>query len=275
MKFWEFYEKNMKTIALSAGHGAGDPGAVYKDLQEATLTDKITKKAVDMIRKHGVDCLEVPGNLDLVNTIKWINERSSQINVCVEVHVNRSGSQPPFGTGVEAWNYQGGPNESDKLSQFLADALAAETGLKNRGIKDESLNLHKKLGFVHDTNPVAALAECGFIDGDYDFLAREENLTRMAKGIARGCLSYIEVKWNPGFLVLPTPPTQPVVDWQAKYNAEVKEREADNKAKNNTISTLNDALSRQDEEVQKLRNQLTAFKLAVSGAKKMFEPLPL
>jgi len=203
-----------KAIALSAGHGAGDPGVVYKNLREADLTVRIAQLAAEMIRKHGVDCLYVPDNLTLIQTIQWINARSGQISICVDVHIN-SGN----GSGVEGWNYQGGPNESDRLSQFLADACAAETGLPNRGIKDETLNRHKKLGFIHDTNPVAALIECGFIDGDYTFLNQPRNIERLARGVARGCLSYLGVKWDPAKLnPAPIHPTKPV-----EYKAIVEE----------------------------------------------------
>lgn len=195
-----------KTICLSAGHGAGDPGALHKNLIEANLTDTITKRAVDMIRKHGVDCLEVPGNLTLVETIQWINNRTDQIDICVEIHINSGVKEA---TGTEGWNYLGGPNESDKLSQFLADAVSAETGLKNRGIKDESLSRFRKLGFVHDTNPIAALIEIAFIQGDYDFLVKDENLTKAAKGVARACLTYLDLSWKPELVNPPKPPAPP------------------------------------------------------------------
>jgi N-acetylmuramoyl-L-alanine amidase len=219
-----------KTICLSAGHGAGDVGAKYKNLQESDLTIKIAQRAAEIIRKHGVGTLYVPDTLTLQGTINWINERANQITICVDVHIN-SGN----GTGVEAWNYIGGPNESDKLSQFLADACAAETGLKNRGIKDETDNRHKRLGFIRDTAPIAALVECGFIDGDYDYLNKPEGIEAMARGVARGCLGYTGVQWNPSLLngaATPPKPSQPAVDYKklyeevsAEYNAYKKKME--------------------------------------------------
>ena len=195
-----------KAVCLSAGHGAGDPGAVYGGLQESVLTLTITHRAVEMVRKHGVDCLVVPDNLTLIETIQWINNRSGQISFAVDVHINSGG-----GKGVEGWNYAGGPNESDKLSQYLADACAAETGLPNRGIKDETLNRYRKLGFIHDTVPTAALIECGFIDGDNAFLKQDANLTKLARGVARGCLSYLGIPWKPSVLA----PAPVIVNWEA------------------------------------------------------------
>jgi hypothetical protein len=206
----------MKTIALSAGHGAGDVGAVFRNLRETDLTIKIAKRAEEIIRKHGVGALYVPDSLTLQGTVDWINARKDQITICVDVHIN-SGN----GNGVEGWNYIGGPNESDKLSQFLADACAVETGLPNRGIKDETSNRHGRLGFIRDTYPIAALIECGFIDGNYDYLRKPEGVEAMARGVARGCLGYIGVTWNPSLLnsfqTPSNPPQQPKDDSEDNF----------------------------------------------------------
>lgn len=214
-----------KTVAISAGHQPGvDNGAASNGLLEANLTIQIADKVVDILRKHGVPVLYVPNNIDLISTINWINQRANQIDGCaVDIHINSGG-----GSGVEGWNYAGGPNESDKLSQFLADACAAETGLPNRGVKDETVNRHGKLGFIHDTIPTAALIECGFIDTDADrkVLNNPEGIFKMAKGVARGVLGYIGVAWKPELLgpVAPTPPTPtpPTTDYKKLYEDEKK-----------------------------------------------------
>lgn len=207
----------MNTVCLSAGHGAGDPGVVHNGLQEANLTIAIVKKAADILRKHSVGCLEVPDNLTLQGTINWINQREDQIDICVEVHINAGG-----GKGVEGWNYQGTPTESDELSEFLVNAVVAETGLQNRGIFDETQNRHGRLGFVHDTKPIAALIECAFIDGDYDYLKNDENITRIAKGVARGCLDYLKIQWRPE-LINPKPQVDPkdqkIIDLEKKVES--------------------------------------------------------
>lgn len=240
----------MKTICISAGHGAGDPGVVNKNLKEADLTIKIASRAVGIIRNHGVDCLYVPDNLTLVQTIQWINARASQITITVDVHINSGG-----GSGVEGWNYQGGPNESDKLSQFLADACAAESGLPNRGIKDETTNRYKKLGFIHDTTPIAALIECGFIDGDYNFLNNPESIEKLARGVARGCLSYLGLPWKPE-LLNPKPQIDP-------KDTQIKELEA--------------ALVVERQKVEELTKQVgdPRFKQTLIDFKETLNKLPL
>ena len=203
----------MKTVCISAGHQPGfDNGASSDGLYEAELTIKISDKVVEILRKHSVPTLYVPNNISLVSTIDWINDRAEQIDGCaVDIHINSGG-----GTGWEAYYYGNGNNESSKLSQFMVDALVQEAGLVSRGIKSEYSTRHKKLGFVHDTIPVAALVECGFIDTHMDriLLKSDDGIYEIAKGVARGILGYIGAIWDPSLLNEQTLPPEENVSCQ-------------------------------------------------------------
>jgi N-acetylmuramoyl-L-alanine amidase len=185
----------MKTIALSAGHNINDPGAVGDGLVERDLVEKIVAYASEIMRSHGVGVLNPPIELDLRGTIKWINDRKDQIESCCEVHINAGG-----GLGAEGWYYRNS-DESKKFALFLVDAINAESGMsKSRGVKDEkTANVWGRLGFVHDTKPLACLIECGFIDRveDRKILSTEKGLYDIAKGVARGYLSFMGVEWKP------------------------------------------------------------------------------
>jgi N-acetylmuramoyl-L-alanine amidase len=187
----------MKTIALSAGHSDKDPGAVYNGLVERDLVEKIVAYATPIIKAHGVGVLNPPSSLNLTETIKWINDRSAQIDICTEIHINSS-AKANTGFGLEGWYYRGS-NESKEFASFLLDALAAESGMsKTRGVKDERYaNIWGRLGFVHDTKPLACLMECGFINTEADrkVLSTETGLYNLAKGIARGVVSYLGIPW--------------------------------------------------------------------------------
>ncbi len=192
-----------KTVCLNAGHSVSDSGAYNKkeNLKEADLNMDIVAKTAEILRIHGIDTLTVPDNLSLVATIQWINDRSNQIDVAVASHVNSGG-----GHGVEAWHYTGSA-KSKELGQFMVDAIVAETGMKDRGVKDETTNRHGKLGFVHDTNPLAGLIETGFINSDEDLklLKTTNGRMRIAKGLARGILSYLGKEWKPDLLITKLP----------------------------------------------------------------------
>lgn len=189
----------MKTVVLSAGHSTSDPGAVRGTTKESFLTMEIVKYATEIIQKHDVVCLNVPDHLSLLDTIKYINNLNRDIDACVEVHINAGGGQ-----GVEAWCYydyatRKRSKQSELLSQFLVEAVCVETNMAKRGVFDESIIKYGRLGFVHDTKPIASLVECGFIDNEYDLkmLLTESGRFTIAKGVARGLLGYIGIQWNP------------------------------------------------------------------------------
>jgi N-acetylmuramoyl-L-alanine amidase len=187
----------MKTIALSAGHSNTDPGAVYNGLIERDLNIKIVDIATKILRANGIGVITIPNELSLTQTIKYINDRASQINVCLEVHINSS-SKPNNGVGLEGWYYRNS-NTSKQFIYDIVDATQKSTGMGSRGVKDEyNANIWHKLGFVHDTKPLAGLIECGFINSDTDrkVLSNEEGLYNIGKGIALGILDYFGITYT-------------------------------------------------------------------------------
>jgi N-acetylmuramoyl-L-alanine amidase len=244
-----------KTICLSAGHVPGrDPGAVSGHLKEADLNVKIVRQAAQLLRDHKVPVLEVPDNLDLRQTIYWINQRNKQIDIAVEVHINAGG-----GTGVEAWHYHNSAT-SQKLAQFVVDGLAVESQLPNRGVKDEATNKWGRLGFVHDTKPLACLVECGFIDSsrDREVLDNDEGLFMFSKGLCRGLLGYMGKKWKP-----PLPPEDdPIVIAPApidndKITKRVERLEVENEKTQKSLTIYSERVLTNKEEIKKTEEKLT------------------
>lgn len=186
----------MKTIALSAGHSNTDPGAVYKGLIERDLNIKIVDIATKILRANGVGVINIPNELSLAQTISYINARKQIINACLEVHINSS-TKPNTGVGLEGWYYHNN-EESKYFIDTIVDATQKYTGMGSRGVKDEAYaNIWKKLGFVHDTIPLAGLIECVFINSDTDrkYLSNENGLYNIGKGIAIGILDYLNIKF--------------------------------------------------------------------------------
>jgi N-acetylmuramoyl-L-alanine amidase len=186
----------MKIVVLSAGHSNTDPGAVYEGLKEADLNKQIVRVASDILRGQGIGVLNPPDDLDLVGTINWINRNGSNSNIAVEVHINAGG-----GTGVEGWYYNKS-SVSKRLSDTILAGIVASTGMANRGSKDESTNKWGRLGFVHDTAPLACLIECGFIDSkqDRELLNSMTGLYKIGFGLAQGIIKYLGLTY-----VAPTP----------------------------------------------------------------------
>jgi len=198
-------QPKMKTIIISAGHSLSDPGAVYlPGGKESFLTIELAKLVSTYLRNHGIGVLEVPDTLSLVDTIKWVNGRASEglIEAAIEIHCNASTDKSA--KGVEAWNSHDfatglGDEDSKRLANCMVDAINVESGLSSRGVFDESVNKWGKLGFVHDTKPLASLVECGFLSNDSDkaVLISDKGRENIAKGITRGILTFLGEAWKP------------------------------------------------------------------------------
>ena len=243
---------NKKTVCLNAGHSFTDPGAVRGNLKENELNMDIVEKAANILRIHGVDTLTVPNDLSLVKTIQWINGRTNQIDIAVACHVNAGG-----GRGAEAWHYKNSA-KSKELAQFLVDAVVAETGMKTRGVKDESTNRYGKLGFVHDTHPLAALIENGFIGNEFDkkILSSAEGRMRIAKGVARGILSYFELDWKPDLLIKKMPQGKQIEEQNKRIRGLEKVASATEKAHKKELANKDYECQ---QKIKKLKNKITKF----------------
>lgn len=172
-----------KRVILAAGHGGGDNGAVGQGTTEANETVQITDRVAAILRNAGVDVVVVPHSLNLGPTIDWINARYKGLGdgLSIEIHKNSGG-----GTGSEAWAPSYPDATSRANAQKIADAMAAATGQRNRGVKEAQNNRWGRLGFTDDTNTYALLIEAGFIDVD----PVDDNAdAKYAQGIAQGVLN--------------------------------------------------------------------------------------
>lgn len=172
-----------KRVILAAGHGGGDNGAVGQGVFEANETVQITNKVAEVLRNKGVEVVLVPHSLNLGPTIDWINARYKGLNdgLAIEIHKNSGG-----GTGSEVWTPSYPDATSRSNAQKIADAMAAATGQRNRGVKEAQNNRWGRLGFTDDTRPYALLIEAGFIDVD----PVDDNAdSKYAQGIAQGILN--------------------------------------------------------------------------------------
>lgn len=171
-----------KRVILAAGHGGGDNGAAAQGTTEAHETVQITNKVADILRGKGVEVVLVPHSLNLGPTIDWINARYKGLEdgLAIEIHKNSGG-----GTGSEVWTPSYPDATSKQNAAKIADALAAATGQRNRGVKEAQHNRWGRLGFTDDTRTYALLVEAGFIDVDPVNDAAD---SKYAQGIANGIL---------------------------------------------------------------------------------------
>lgn len=175
-----------KTVLISAGHGAGDPGAVGHGYKEADIAVRFRDKIARALRLGGFSVLT--DGADGINEplTKACALARTVPGRAVELHLNAG---PEAATGIEALcdpKYR-------PFAQALCSAVAGPTGLKLRGDggwKDQSSGQHHRLGFCQAGGVILELC---FISrkADLDALFAHENavvdgLVRVLAAKAKG-----------------------------------------------------------------------------------------
>lgn len=196
----------MPRAIISSGHTSKDPGSQANGLIEYEVARKISRAVLPFLRQHGIITLSVPADLDLLNRIDWINKTSydeTTNDIAVEIHINEGGKR-----GIETWYEGEGESKSKQLSDILLKTTSEESGLPKQSSNSEYNHEIGSIAFLHDCNAITALIECGYIDNEEDakFLKVDTNITKIAKGIAKGVLEYFGIE----FKEFPAAATQPI-----------------------------------------------------------------
>ncbi len=178
-------------ICIDPGHGGKDPGAVGNGLQEKNIALSISLKVAELLKAQGLDVILTR------NTDKFVDLTSARTPICdlsISIHVNAGGGQ-----GLETWvALYNRPAESKKLGQSIQDNILKRVPFINRGIKNKknSAGNADYLYMLRQAKGVPVLIECGFIDSAVDaaILRSENNLKKIAEGIAAGVMQYCGIQ---------------------------------------------------------------------------------
>lgn len=171
-------------IALDAGHGGSDPGAVYKDRREKDDTLDLTLAVGDILKKNGIDVYYTRTTDEYETPFKKATDaNNSGANLFVSIHRNSS-ENPNQYSGVETLVYSDTGLKAEvarNINNQLEDA-----GFKNLGVDER-----KNLVVLKRTKMPAVLVEVGFINNDKDNYLFDEEFDSIAQAIADGILESI------------------------------------------------------------------------------------
>lgn len=177
-------------IALDAGHGGSDPGAVYKGRQEKDDTLDLTLAVGDILKKNGIDVYYTRTTDEYETPFKKATDaNNSGADLFVSIHRNSS-ENPNQYSGVETLVYSDTGLKAEvarNINNQLEDA-----GFKNLGVDER-----KNLVVLKRTKMPAVLVEVGFINNDKDNYLFDEEFDSIAQAIADGILESIP-SGNPG-----------------------------------------------------------------------------
>lgn len=171
-------------IALDAGHGGSDPGAVYKGRQEKDDTLDLTLAVGDILKKNGIDVYYTRTTDEYETPFKKATDaNNSGADLFVSIHRNSS-ENPNQYSGVETLVYSDTGLKAEvvrNINNQLEDA-----GFKNLGVDER-----KNLVVLKRTKMPAVLVEAGFINNDKDNYLFDEEFDSIAQAIADGILESI------------------------------------------------------------------------------------
>ncbi len=181
-----------KVLVLDAGHGLNTAGKQTMNgskgiIKEWTMNNNVCNKIADILKDYDVTIYrtdDTTGKTDTALTTRVSKCNGYNPDLFVSIHHNAGG-----GTGVEVYWHSQGTSEDKKIASIVAPKLSAQTGMKNRGVKQAAFT-------VLTCKATAILIEGGFMDtqSDYEYICSETGQRAYAKAVADSVIEYLSLK---------------------------------------------------------------------------------
>ena len=186
-----------KIIALDAGHGGSDVGAIGPTgvtekgvtLRVATeLQKRLVKEGATVLMTRSTDT-EVSPKKAKASDIEELQARcdvgnDQNADIFISLHMDSFTNSSPSGT--TGYYYVSGSKAGQRLAKELSEGIVSALGTGNRGIKSCNFYVVK-----HTTMP-AALIEMAFISNDKEerLMNSDEGVKKAAEGLVNGLISF-------------------------------------------------------------------------------------
>ncbi|WP_187296255.1 N-acetylmuramoyl-L-alanine amidase [Tepidibacter mesophilus] len=191
----ESQRKGKYLIAIDAGHGGKDPGAVspIDKTREKDLTLEISKLLNEKLIKNGYDTIMTRTG----DTYPELKERTSMANksdadLFISIHINAVSKSDIH--GIQTLYY---PNDGEYANGRDNEALAKimhEELINQTGAVDRKIVKRPNLVVIKYTEMPSVLVECGFLtnSNELKLMKSQEYQEKLVDGIYKGLQKYIE-----------------------------------------------------------------------------------
>lgn len=161
-------------IYINAGHHDHDSGNQSAGYSEHELNKRIRNEVVKLLP----DAFRVPDNLDLRNSIAWVNQSAEPDDLAIDIHLN--GSASPDLRGTEAYY-----STDSKLAEIFALNVSKALGIPNRGARHDSESFVGSLGWLRKLKCRSVLVEVCYLSspGDRKVIVFPSGQMAAARGI--------------------------------------------------------------------------------------------
>lgn len=172
------------TIALDAGHGGSDSGAIYNGREEKDDVLELTKAVGNILSQNGINIIYTRFDDEYETPFKKASDANNAgADYFISLHRNSS-EYPNQYSGVESLVYTDSGIRGE-IARNINEELA-KTGFDNIGVSER-----KNLVVLRRTRMPAVLVEVGFINTDKDNELFDSEFDNIAKAIADGILSSV------------------------------------------------------------------------------------
>jgi len=179
------------TVALDAGHGGYDSGAVENGRREKDDNLALTLAVGEILQRSGVDVVYTRTENVYDSPVRKAQiANESGADYFISFHRNSSPVNNQY-SGVETLVY-----DENGVKAEMAQAINAE--LAEVGFRDLGLNIRRDLAVLRRTQMPALLVEVGFINTDADNALLDARFDDVAQAIANGVLQTIGGEIGPG-----------------------------------------------------------------------------
>ncbi len=132
-------------IALDAGHGGRDPGAVVGDVLEKDLNLEIIQRVQTLIDGDPTLRAVMVRSVDEYVALEDRITRAEQRGATIYLSLHTNSFDQPGASGIETWvdSARSADDPSRVLASLVQDTLSEETGARNRGVKSQELYLRR------------------------------------------------------------------------------------------------------------------------------------
>ncbi|GIP26600.1 hypothetical protein J23TS9_17300 [Paenibacillus sp. J23TS9] len=183
-------EQVRKIVVIDPGHGGSDPGTTsISKKHEKDFNLALSLKVQELLLKEPEIEVLMTRDTDVYPTRTERVQFANKINadVFVSIHGN-SVLESPQANGTETHYYQ--RSSSKELANAIHKRLIKAIGLKDRGVKDSSLQV------IRETKMAAVLLEVGFLSNISDEKAMLSNTVqyKAAQAIVDGIKEYLSIR---------------------------------------------------------------------------------
>ena len=171
-------------IALDAGHGGSDPGAVYNGRNEKDDNLRLALAVGEILQNNGLDVFYTR-DTDIYETPfkKATDANGAGADYFVSFHRNSS-ENPGSASGAQVLIYSPG-GEKERLANNIQENLV------DLGFKDLGIDIRPNLVVLRRTQMPAVLIETGFINNETDNEKFDREFETIAQSIADGIIATV------------------------------------------------------------------------------------